>query len=855
MNRAHDHYRSDESDGKTFLLSCAPQVLALVQPMSQDADRERWHVVESLFEAALQRPPAQRERYLREVCANDRDLYREVESLLANAPTDEAPHAWAAAAAVQLITQPAALEPGQRVGPYEIVSFLAAGGMGEVYRARDTRLKRDVALKILPESVAADHERIARFQREAELLASFNHPYVANIYGVEEERGTHAIVMELVDGETLADKIAAHSSGLPVVEALSIARQFTEALQAAHEKGIVHRDLKPANVKITAGGTVKVLDFGLATASRDSAVTREDLTRSGTLVGTPRYMAPEQLVGDPIDARTDIYAAGLVLFEMLTGRGPFDAMSTPARREAVLKSESPCLPPPHARTPLNYIVRRALDRRPDARYQTAAAMAADLRAEAGTMIGSAIAFRPTVRLVVLPFRLLRPDEETAFLEGALPEAITASLSSVRTVVVRSNVAALRFSSSADLGQVARELDVDHVLTGTLLRSGDQLRVTCQLVGAPSGDLRWSETVQIPLGDLFEVQDSLSRRIVRSLPLAESEDSTIRVDVPATPRAYELYLRANQLSYDRPRWTLAKNLYEQCVEVDPSYAPAWARLGRINRVIGKFDERPPRPSYQAAEANFQRALELNPDLSIGHNLFAYLEAEIGHAEAALLRLLTRLQRQPNDPDLFGALCHVSRYCGLLDISVAAHKRARMLDPNVPTSGLHTFMLLGDYVSVLNEPRTDAESSSLFSAIAHRELGGSVEEALQVLNMEPSRLPSSRLLFRAAFEGVLRGDRAMTKAAGLELLNDDFPDGEGFYYMTRALARVGELDLATDAFARAIRSFFAVPGMDRDRWLDPLRGRADFEAALATARERHLRSVAQFESAGGRRLLDA
>jgi len=727
--------------------------------------------------------------------------------------------------------------------------------MGEVYRARDTRLKREVALKILPESVSADRERMARFEREAEVLASLNHPHIASIYGIEEAHGIRAIVMELVEGQTLADRIAAHASGLPVAEALSIARQITEALQAAHAKGIVHRDLKPANVKITVGGTVKVLDFGLATHRGDSAVTREGVTRAGALLGTPRYMAPEQLVGDPIDPRTDIYAVGLMLFEMLTGLLPFDGSSTLARLDTMLKGETPSLPPAHSRPPLNFIVRRALDRRPDARYQTAAAMAADLRAEAGTRLGSAIAFRPAVRLVVLPFRLLRPDEEISFLEGALPEAITTSLSSVRTVVVRSNIAAVRFRALTDLGQVARELDVDHVLTGTLLRSGDQLRVTCQLVGAPSGELRWSDTAQVHLGDLFEVQDSLSRRIVRSLPLTDGDDFTlVTQDLPATPRAYELYLRANQLSYDRTQWTLAKNLYEQCVDVDPSYAPAWARLGRINRVIGKFDERAPRPSYQAAEANFRRALELNPDLSIGHTLFAYLEAETGHAEAALLSLLTRLQRQPNDPDLFAALCQVSRYCGLLDVSVAAHKRARSLDPKVPTSVLHTFMMLGDFTTVLNESPSDAEESSIFIAIAHRELGGSMEEALQVLNKKPWKLPSSRLPFRAAYEGVMRSDRASTKAAGLELIADDFPDGEGFYYMARALARVGELELATDAFARAIRSFFCVPGMDRDRWIDPLRGRPDFEAALATARERHLRSVAQFESAGGRWLID-
>jgi hypothetical protein len=192
--------------------------------------------------------------------------------------------------------------------------------------------------------------------------------------------------------------------------------------------------------------------------------------------------------------------------------------------------------------------------------------------------------------------------------------------------------------------------------------------------------------------------------------------------------------------------------------------------------------------------------------------------------------------------------VSRYCGLLDVSVAANTRARMLDPKVSTSVLHTFMMLGDYTNVLNEPRNP--ESSVVVAIAHRELGGSAEEALQVLSTEPSTLP-----LKTPFEGVMGGDRAKTRAAALALFDDDFPDGETFYHLARGLARVGELDLATESFTRAIRSFFCVPGIDRDRWIDPLRGRADFEAALATARERHLRTVVQFESAGGRRLIDA
>jgi serine/threonine protein kinase len=376
---------------------------------------------------------------------------------------------------------------GTRIGAYDVLAKLGEGGMGEVYRAADTVLKRQVALKVLPPEVADDPERVARFQREAEVLASLNHPNIAHLYGLERSGGTLALVMELVEGPTLADRIAAHTSGLPIAEALSIARQIADALQAAHEKGIVHRDLKPANVKITKGGTLKVLDFGLAKDTGESAETRHAITLDGMLVGTPRYMAPEQLLGDSIDARTDVYAAGLVLFEMLTGRSPFDQGSIRARLEAMLTSEAPNLPSPHGRTPVNNIIRRALDRRPDARYQTAAAMAADLRAEAVTMTELVVVQRPEVRLVVLPFRFLRPDHDISFLEGALPEAITTSLSLVPSVVVRSNIAALRFGASADLGTVARESNVPIVRSKrvTLLADDRSGPVSCATDETPA----------------------------------------------------------------------------------------------------------------------------------------------------------------------------------------------------------------------------------------------------------------------------------------------------------------------------------------------------------------------------------
>ncbi len=229
------------------------------------------------------------------------------------------------------------LVPGSRIGPYEIVSALGAGGMGEVYRARDPKLGRDVAIKILPHALAADGERLTRFEREARLLAALNHPHIAAIYGFEESGAVRALILELVEGETLADKLA--RGPLDLAEALGIARQIADALDAAHERGIVHRDLKPANVKITPAGVVKVLDFGLAKASGADAAglastrTSLDSTAGGLLLGTAPYMSPEQARGLPVDKRTDIWAFGCVLFEMLAGRRPFagDTMTDVAR--------------------------------------------------------------------------------------------------------------------------------------------------------------------------------------------------------------------------------------------------------------------------------------------------------------------------------------------------------------------------------------------------------------------------------------------------------------------------------------------------------------------------------------------
>jgi serine/threonine-protein kinase len=310
---------------------------------------ERQQRIEALFADALQQPAAERDVWLRQACGSDPDLFREVGSLLAH-HRDES-ESWAAAAG--LVAVSAGMKPGTRVGIYEILEPIGVGGMGEVYRARDTKLRREVAIKVLPDAFAQDPDRLARFTREALVLASLNHPNIAAIYGVEER----ALVMEFVEGPTLAERI--RQGALPVGEALGIARQIAEALEAAHEKGKVHRDLKPANVKITPAGLVKVLDFGLARTIEEGSAASERAnsptltmspTRAGLILGTAAYMAPEQARGQTVDKRIDIWAFGCILFEILTGKPVFSGDTTSDILAAVIKEE-PDLEaiPPHLR--------------------------------------------------------------------------------------------------------------------------------------------------------------------------------------------------------------------------------------------------------------------------------------------------------------------------------------------------------------------------------------------------------------------------------------------------------------------------------------------------------------------------
>src|SRR5450756_927770 len=461
---------------------------------------------------------------------------------------------------------------------------------------------------------------------------------------------------------------------------------------------------------------------------------------------------------------------------------------------------------------------------------------------------------PAIRFIALPFSVLNGDERAGFLEHSLPEAISASLAGLRSLTVRSSLLAARLAeANPDPRHIAREADVDMVLAGTVLCEGDQVRVSAELIHAPSGTLVGSYVCQTRLDNLIEVQDSLVRGIVELLVLrlTERERRVLANNVPASARAYEFYLRANHLQRQRTleNLSMARDLYRECLDEDPDYAPAWARLGRCYRTLEKFGVEGPQ-SLELAKWAFHRAFALSPDLPIAHNLYTQFEADSGHAQAAMVRLLGQAERHPNDPELFGGLVHACRYCGLLDESVGAHHRARRLDVKMVTSVAHTFFLLGDYERTLE---WYSEGFRYYLDLAALAAAGRESEAAEILDRRS--FPGGP--FPAMMESLrfyLQGDHARSLEIVRQALAMPTPDPEAKFYLTRQLARDGEhadalrtiRDLATEGYvcSTALRC---------DPWLRPLARLPDFQDVLDEILRREADARAAFQAAGGDRVL--
>jgi len=721
--------------------------------------------------------------------------------------------------------------------------------MGVVYLAEDERLGRDVALKVLRDNSSDPSARV-RLVREARIAAGFSHPLICQVFELGEWNQQPFIAMELIDGEPLAARLV--NGALPAAEALRIAVGVVDALAVLHRRGIIHRDLKPSNVFVTESG-VKVLDFGLArpvTAPADDD-TAGAITHTGLFLGTPRYAAPEQLLGDELDERADLFSAAVMLFEMLAGRPPFAGKTIAAIAQSVLHDVPPVLTGSPAIAAADRILHRALSKKPEERYPTADSLAADLRSALQLAASDQVAeAKPILRLAVLPFRLLKRDPDTDYLGLSLADALVSSLSGLESLVVRSSLKSARYANTVpDLADVANDLAVDVVLTGSILRSGDQVRVSAELISVPAGDIWWAQTTHVPLDAVIDLHDELARRVIASLPLT-AEDRNFRPRAAGNAKAFDLYLHGMRLRSETASWRQAHVFFEQCLTLDPAFAPAWAERGRLERLFGKYED--PKQLAQA-ETSFLRALELDPENGAAQLYYAQLEIDLGRLDAALARLLERVRHRRAEPHIYAALVHACRYGGLLDESLAAHRHAQRLDPTVTTTVHHTYYMQGDYAQALAAAGqvTDPFEARVLSAL------GRDDDALASARREEARFATVPLMrsFSSALRAALEGKTDEGIAALEQLERSGFTDGEGLFYLAGTYVKLEETQRACELLARSIDGgFLCLRAFETDVYLAPLRAMdGAWQPLLERIESKRRRVINEFARAGGRALL--
>jgi TolB-like protein/Tfp pilus assembly protein PilF len=494
---------------------------------------------------------------------------------------------------------------GTRLGPYEIQSLLGAGGMGEVYRANDTRLGRDVAIKILPEPFASDPARVQRFEEEARAIASLNHPHICQLHDV----GPGYLVLEYVEG-------AAPRGPMSAAQAVPLALQIVGALEAAHARGVLHRDLKPANIVVTPQGNVKLLDFGLAKLmSGDTDVT---MTMTGAVIGTPAYMSPEQAQGRSIDARSDVFSLGAVLYEVLSGRRAFDGSSTAEVLSAVMRDD----PQPLRSSPaLERIVGRCLAKQPGQRFQTMGELRSALEvASAETAAAPPITAIPSI--AVLPFANMSANEEAGYFGDGLAEEVINLLAQMPGLKVAGRTSSFFFrGKDVEFAEIARRLNVDYLLEGSVRTAANRIRVTAQLIKVADGFHLWSERYDREMIDIFTIQDEITHAIGAALKLKlATQPAPQRRHVPAL-RAYQAYLQAREHWFKPTPESLAlvKNRLEAAIELDPAFALPYGLLGGHYTMLSGMGIQPAREVIPLAKAAEYNALRIDPSLPEAHAL--------------------------------------------------------------------------------------------------------------------------------------------------------------------------------------------------------------------------------------------
>ena len=615
---------------------------------------------------------------------------------------------------------------GTQLGHYEICSLLGAGGMGEVYLAKDTRLRRNVALKLFPPDLGLNKDRLLRFEQEAYAASALNHPNILTIYEIGQANETRFIAAEFIDGVTLRQRMTGPQTDLP--EVLDTVVQVGSALAAAHQAGIVHRDIKPENIMVRHDGYVKVLDFGLAKLTEyqrlisdpEAETIHAVKTEPGMVMGTVSYMSPEQARGLEVDERTDIWGLGVVIYEMVAGKAPFDGLTKSDVVASILKTE----PLPLSRfshgvpAELQRIVKKALRKDRGERYQTVKDLVLDLKnvrreIESGSETESFVP-REVSSVAILPFRNLTHDPAVSFYEFSLADAVITELVRLRSLVVRPSSAIAKYlGQSKDPLEAGRELKVNAVVAASFLHAASKVRVTVQLLDVTKGEVLWGDRIDSDASDIIAVQDIIAQRIVEGLQLKLGSDEHIDLAGHATANsaAYEEYLRGRDRVGRYIYHTVANEdieaairHFQRAIELDPKFALAHCALGgchvqRILKGSGTFDD-----LSQAREA-FEKGLALDPRILEARVYVVFISLAQGEKQKARMQIADLRLEAPNNAGVHYVSGVLYRLDGEYDKAIQSFDRALRLNPGegvvISWSRARIFMYQGRYDDALRE----------------------------------------------------------------------------------------------------------------------------------------------------------
>lgn len=850
--------------------------------------------IEEIYHCALELPAEERLSFVEASCGGDEELFGEVMSLI-NLDLDaenfiESPPDDVAAGVMTSLDSKSDIV-GKLLDKYRVIGRIAAGGMGEVYLAEDTKLERKVALKILPPQFSSDHERQLRFEQEAKAISSLNHRNIITIYDIEEVNGISFIATEYVDGETLRDRIA--RSSLTWQDAVGFAIQIAAALSAAHSVGIIHRDIKPANVMIREDGDVKVLDFGLAklttpTGQSGSFDTR-DHTAQTRVMGTINYMSPEQALGEHLNERTDIFSLGVVLYEMVSGKQPFAGAS-----EAAVYNSTINHAPPHLRTcnpnipaELDRIVSRAMEKEPNKRYQSSAELHADLeslrndpdafRGEADRTVSkpkqtqawlpkamvAALAFATIVAglagwllvlpstnrskiksIAVLPFESKSSDTDVEYVSDGLAESLIYRIAQIPELKVSPTTSVFRYKGKqAEFKAIAADLGVDAILTGRIQQRGDRLSINAELVDIKSNKTLWGRQYERNLSDLLSIQRDITSEIVRSLELKLSGETEqlFSKKYSENNEAYQLYLKARFLYARRKKEDIFKAIeyFQRAVELDSRFALAEVGIADCYNTLPTYAYLSTMEAIPLAKAAATRALALDPTLAEAHAALAF-SLSIGDLDwaGAEKEYLRALELDPNSSEIhFHYGLDYLIPTGRTKEAVEEIKKALDLEPlSLPVAAT----LAGAYMIDRQDDKALEQARKVYD-LEPNFVGGRVwlagvyadigryEEALVLCEESLRSTPNNQPFLR--FQGYVyakMGRRAEAERVIENLRETSRTQYVSVYYIASIYAALGDIDRAFDELERSFANRdYLLIRLKADNFIENLRGDRRFE----------------------------